>query len=402
MRNRLQHKKRNMVWIVCTLILLLAGMILTFIAGYPYQMEAYLFYRNLLVFALVMLLIAFSFWLADKKEMLFSWNRGHIVRYTLVICLAVFFLYGMGYVPFMAAPISAIAIILTVFSGSMCGIFSYLGLILQYCLLQEVSNEQLLVLLVTGLLGSILFSSLDRNFRYAGALFAYLAGEVICYGSFFLITEQGTAFGDLMLFLCIHLFVALVGVLIILKLLGVLCIYRDVRILSVLNDPEYSLLAQLKDMDKDAYFHAIHTAYLSEKAARRIGINAPLAKAGGYYHKIGLLQGSDSIRNTILVGNANHFPDSLICLLKEFGIKNIKHVSGEAAIVQIADVVVSTISYMFQKDNKAVLDYGKIVDVIIKKKLETGDFDYCQLTMEELSEIKKCFAEEKLYYDFLR
>ena len=70
--------------------------------------------------------------------------------------------------------------------------------------------------------------------------------------------------------------------------------------------------------------------------------------------------------------------------------------------MQIADVVVSTISYMFQKDNKAVLDYGKIVDVIIKKKLETGDFDYCQLTMEELSEIKKCFAEEKLYYDFLR
>lgn len=402
MKERLRDKKRSISKAVCSVVILLTGLLWTTLTGYLLQTEASLLYRNLLVSVLISFVIIFSYMAGNDESMLFHWNRGHVIRFTVIVCVTMAFLAVMGEIPFLAAPVSAVAIVLTVFSGSICGLFSYIALTLQYCLLYGCDREQMMVLLLTGIIGAVLFFNLNRSFRYAGSLFAFLTAVLVCYGLFFVITRDGSDFGDALLYIGIQLFSVLIGLLILLKVLGNYCIYRDDNVFAVINDPEYGLLVQLKELNKDAYFHAIHTAYLSEKVARRIGIDSALTKAGGYYHRIGLLQGKDTIQNTILVGAANHFPQALIRLLKEYGIKNTKNVSKEAAVVQISDVVVSSISYMFQKDKNAVLSYDKIVDVILKKKIESGDFDHCQLTMEELSEIKKCFAEEKLYYDFLR
>jgi hypothetical protein len=88
--------------------------------------------------------------------------------------------------------------------------------------------------------------------------------------------------------------------------------------------------------------------------------------------------------------------------LKECSANNISGVSKEAAIVQLSDALVSSVTYLFDKDKNATLNYEKIIDVIIRKKMDSGDFEHCSLTIEELCLIKKGFAEEKLYYDFLR
>lgn len=402
MREQKKDKKRKISRVVCSVMILLTLLAWTALAGWLLQTELSVICRNLLISALVSFIIVFSYVGGRSEQTLFPWNIGHMGRYTVVVCLSVVFFAAMGQVPFPAAPICAAAIVLTVFSGGASGLFAYLALVLQYGVLYGIDREQMVVLILTGMIGAVLFSGLDRHFRYGGSLFAYLVADLVVYSLFFVLVQEGTAFGDAALYLGIQLFASLVGLLLLLKLFGNLCIYRDDDAFARINDPEYNLLVRLKELDRDAYFHAIHTAYLSEKVARRIGIDPALTKAGGYYHKIGLLQGKDTIQNTILVATADKFPRSLIRLLKEYGIKNNGKVSKEAAVVQIADVVVSSVSYMFRKDKNAVLDYDKIIDVIIKKKIEGGDFAYCQLTMEELSEIKKCFAEEKLYYDFLR
>lgn len=402
MREQKKEKKRSISRVVCSVVILLAGLAWTALSGWMLQTEFSVICRNLLISVLVSFIIVFSYVGQKEERQLFSWNIGHMGRYTAVVCLTVLFFAAMGQVPFLAAPISAAAVVLTVFSGGVSGVFGYLALVVQYSVLYGIDTEQIVALMLTGMVGAVLFSGLDRDFRYGGCLFAYLAADLVVFALFFMATQTETALGDAALYLGIQLFAALVGLLLVLKVFGSLCIYRDDGAFLRINDPEYGLLVRLKEADREAYFHAIHTAYLSEKVARKIGIDPVLTKAGGYYHKIGLVQGKDTIQNTLLVAAADKFPKSLIRLLKEYGIKNTKRLSKEAAVVQIADVVVSSISYMFRKDHSAVLDYDKIIDVIIKKKIESGDFDYCLLTMEELSKIKKCFAEEKLYYDFLR
>lgn len=402
MRVRLKDDK----WIIISRIffsvmILLCGLLWTFLSGYLHKASEFVVYRNLVLAAFMALLIIFVYLETERKKLLFSWNNRHMGRFAFLVCLFMAFLAGMGEVPYLAAPVFAGAVILTVFSGGSCGLVSYSAIVLQYCIINGFDVAQVMVLLLTGLTGALLFMGMDRNLRYGGCLFACLAGDFVCYSLFFVITRDGQAFGDALLYTGIRLFSALVGLLITFKILGTVCIYRDDKKLSEINRNDYKLLAELKNASKEAYFHVIHTAYLAEKVARRIEADVPLAKAGGFYIRIGILEGEDTIKNAVHVAVKNGFPASLVRLLKECG-RSTQKISKEAVIVQLSDAMVATTAHLFMKDKNAALNYEKIMDVIIKKKMDSGDFDHCDLTMEELCEIKKGFMEEKLYYDFLR
>lgn len=387
---------------VCSTMILLCGLLWTLLYGYLHKTSDFVLYRNLVLAVFMALLIIFVYLETERKQLFFTWNIRHMGRYTFLVCLFMAFLAGMGEVPYLAAPVFAGAVILTVFSGSYCGMVSYSAVVLQYCILNGLDVAQVIVLLLTGLAGTLLFMTLDRNLRYGGILFAALAADFVCYSLFFVMTREGQALGDALLYTGIRLFSAFVALLITLKILGTFCIYRNDKKLAEINSPDYKLLAELKNASKEAYFHAIHTSYLSERVARKIEADVPLAKAGGFYIKIGILEGEDTLKNTIHVATKNGFPSTLIRLLKEYGTKNMKKISKEAVIVQLSDAMVATVTLLFMKDKNASLNYEKIIDVIIKKKMDGGDFAHCDLTMEELYGIKKGFVEEKLYYDFLR
>lgn len=259
-----------------------------------------------------------------------------------------------------------------------------------------------MVLVFSGLLGIVLFKSLDREFRYVGLLFAYLVGDLVCCSIYYVAADPGMDLGDSLLYMGIRLFSETAAILILLKLTGKYCIYRDEDFYKQINNPEHKLLAQLKKNNKEVYMNAVHTAYLSEKISRKIKIDTALAKAGGYYHKIGVLEGTDTIENTLKVGRDNKFPKPLMKLLEEYGDKKCGRLSKEAAVVQLSDAVVSYISHMFLENNDAVPDYEKIIDTMISKKMHRRDWRGCELTVDELCKIREGLVEVKLYYDFLR
>ena len=403
MKGKMTDKKKGIgIQIVFASVILLMGLVWTGFSAYLLHADVVSLCRNLLFSFIMSFLIVVSFLIASQKKNLYVWNEKRYIRFAIVVVISFVFMTIMGEIPYLIAPVSLLGVILTLFSGNICGLVSYSVIVLHYAILNGLSVSQLIVLLMAGILGSLLFMNINHGFRYVGSLFAYLVADFVLYSMFFVMTQTGTILGDAILYSAIRLFAAGLVVLIVLKVIGKFYYYKDIEFYSMINDPEYELLTRLKQVNKDAYFHAVHTAYLADRIAKRIRCNAPLAKAGGYYHKIGLLQGNDSIQNTILVGASHDFPQALIRVLKEYGIKNMPNVSKEAAIVQLCDAMVSSVSYLFKKDNNAVLNYEKIINVIIRKKLDSDDLEHCELTMEDLYEIKKSLLEEKLYYDFLR
>lgn len=402
MGKRTKDKKQSIQLFVCLSAGILAACLWTGICGYFLRFSVYTLAGWVLLSAFGGFLSVFSYYIADKKKNLFWWNQKHLGRYTLFLVLFQVCLTTLLYLPFLTIPLSAICVILTLFSNGFCGIVAYLFFLIEAAFINGLTLNQIIILTLSGVAGAALFQSLDKQFRYGGILFFYLVGDFVCYSLYYVAGVTGTVLGDAILYTAIRLFAALILILIFLKAAAKLSIYRDEDFFAKINDPGYGLLTQLKETDKETYFHAVHTAYLSDKIARRIGANTALAKAGGYYHKIGVLKGEDTMQNTILVGKENKFPDSLMKLLKEYDIKNPSTVSREAAIVQLADALVSSIVYMFQKNKNVNLNYEKIVDIIIKKKMDSGDWAVCELTMEDLCGIKEGFVEERMYYDFLR
>ena len=332
-------------------------------------------------------------------------NRGFDKIYFAFIIFCVVFM-GLWcvepVVPFLTIPFSVIGIILLLHSNVVTAVYSYCYFLTMMAMLDRLTMGQFLLLFLTGLCGIVSFSVMNREYRYAGSLAAYICFLMIAQISYAFLDEETLANSDTFLYIAIQLFAAFVLVLAILKIFGKIHIYSDLSVFEKMNDPEYELLAQLKKIDKKAYFHAVHTAYFADKAARKIGADHMLAKAGGYYHRIGLIQGQDTIQNTLLVGTSCKFPVSLMDLLKEYGTKIGTQLSKEAAIVQIADAVVSSISYLFEKNDSLQVNYEQVVDVIIRKKMDKGDFSYCELSLKDLQQIKLMFKEERLYYDFLR
>ena len=127
-----------------------------------------------------------------------------------------------------------------------------------------------------------------------------------------------------------------------------------------------------------------------------------MARAGGYYHKIGLLKGQNTWENTKQVLTEAEFPEQVHVILKEYLDKDERIHSKETVILLISDTVISSISYLFSKDPTAQLDYEKLVQAVFKKNEENGLIRYSQISLGELEEMKKILAEERLYYDFLR
>lgn len=397
------REKRSVKGLVISFIINLSVFILwTLLWGYLHGTRLSGLVRNLLLDVLGAFAMAFSFWSSSYKGELSWWNKDHEVRYSLIVSFCAGALFGMPYIPFLAAPVAAAAVIMTIFSGGFCGLVSYLFMVMQYILLSGLKTEQVIVLAFSGLLGIVLFKSLDKEFRYVGILFAYLVSDFVCCSIYYVMADSQAELGDSLMYVGIRLFSELVVILLCLKAAGKYCVYRDIDFFKRINNPNYTLLVQLKSTNKEVYIQAVHTAYLSEKISRKIKLNTSLAKAGGYYHNIGILEGEDTIENTLKIGRDNRFPDSLMKLLEEYGSPKTSKLSKEAAVVQLSDAIVSTISYMFLKDKDAVLDYEKVIDVIIQKKMDSRAWKGCELTMEEFRKIKEGFVEEKLYYDFLR
>jgi membrane-associated HD superfamily phosphohydrolase len=159
---------------------------------------------------------------------------------------------------------------------------------------------------------------------------------------------------------------------------------------------------ELRNKSKPEYFQAIHTAYLSDKIATKLGLDNKATKTCGYYHKIGTLRGGNSWEAIHEVCKEYRFPPAAVALLKEYTDRESNLISKEAIVVLFADALVASLLYLFSKDPKVKPDYDQIIDAVYENKLESGIIDKSMVTVGEIKIIRQMLKEEHLYYDFLR
>lgn len=250
--------------------------------------------------------------------------------------------------------------------------------------------------------GVLLFSALDESFRVWLPLMIALMVQFIGLSLHEVLLVNEAFHPEMFLVPAVNILINLILLLILLKFFSFSIIYRTRDTYMDINDPECPLLVKLKEFSKEEYFHAIHTAYLCDRIAKKLSLDDAAAKAGGYYHKIGILKGENSFENVKLVLEDYEIPDKVMVILEEYLNKDEDIVSKETAILLISDTIISSISYLFSKDANASLDYEKLIQAVFKKKMDSGILNHNNLSLRELEEIKKILMEEKLYYDFLR
>ncbi|MCR5338567.1 MAG: HDIG domain-containing protein [Lachnospiraceae bacterium] len=347
------------------------------------------------------LVFFFVLLLCDVKGSWLYDNDRHKYRFVIV------FLAGLVIAlvqAFVSLPVfwlmMPVAIALFLCSGTYQAVGGYMLLLLMTDQLAAMSAATFAAYAMIGIAGMLLFTFLDENFLFGLPLLcALLLQTLVLLGIAF--AAEGRLTLQSLLFAAISLGVGFLLLTFCLKYLSSGVLHRESDIYDRINDPEFTLLVQLKEKNQRAYYHAIHTAHFCEKLAGLIGADVALCKAGGYYHKIGKMRGESNISHALDIAAEYDFPPQLRRLLKEYGAQNTPLRSKEAAIVLLSDAMVSSVMFLFEKNKNATLNYEQIAAVVFKQQLESHVLDDCVITMEELTTIRECFAGEKLYYDFL-
>ncbi len=326
-----------------------------------------------------------------------AWTSRFAVSYG--ICLAVSLC--CAFLPPAGWPFLVVFVMMSLFGGFLPGICGGISYLTFSVLLAGADVSIFALYMLTGLLGACLFSRLDEKYRIALPLFVSLsflfAAETACVVLF----ANETLKWELFLIPALNVIISLILLLILLKVYSGMEIFKyRIKYLEI-NDQEFELLVNIKEKDKNAYYRAVHGAYFSERIAQVLSLDAAAAKTAAYYANAGILyEEPEKALEDVFVSYG--FPPYARQLLRELTGKNndIRH--KEAAVVYMADAVISSILYLFEKKQDTKIDYAAVIETVFQKKWESGSLQNSELTFAEWNRMKKIFKEEKLYYDFLR
>lgn len=329
-------------------------------------------------------------------------NGGHPWRLVVMYLAALSGSLIFPMLPTGGWPYLAIFVGLMLFSNQMVGLSAGTVLLMITVLLKGSEGSVFFIYFVSGLAGIVVFSYVNETFQIWMPMLISLLVTLVCVSVHEILLVNEVLSLQILAIPVMNVLVSLILLLILLKIFSVSAIYRKQDIYMDINDPECPLLVELKNFSKEEYFHAIHTAYLCDRIARRIHADEAVAKACGYYHRIGMMRGNPSWETVQQILEEYHFPEKVKNALEEYLVPGRRLFAKEAVILLFSDTVISSVSYLFSKEPEAQLDYSRIIETIFQKKLESGIIDYSDLTYGELQEMKKILVEEQLYYDFLR
>ncbi len=218
----------------------------------------------------------------------------------------------------------------------------------------------------------------------------------------------------------------------------------DVTLIE-LSNTNNKLLRELSLKAPGTFQHSLQVANLSEEAIYEVGGNALLVRAGALYHDIGKMDMPvyyvenqttgvnphdeltyeesariiiDHVIRGIEKAKKNKLPEQIIDFIrthhgtrkaeyfyilqkrdnpdqdideKEFTYHGPIPFSKETAILMMADSVEAASRSLKSYDEEMI---NKLVDNIIEKQLETGQFDNSDITLKEITKIKKIFKKK--------
>lgn len=163
-----------------------------------------------------------------------------------------------------------------------------------------------------------------------------------------------------------------------------------------LLDSEYSLQKDIRKFSFIEYQHAHRVCRLCRLCAKEISANEDLAAAGGFYYRLGKLEGEPMIDNAIKIANNHCFPEELIDILAEYGGVLALPSSKESAIVHMVDTVVTKVELFDADSMTSSWNQNMVIYQTINELSQKGFYDNSGLTMNQFLLIRECLAKEDI------
>lgn len=329
-------------------------------------------------------------------------NALHRKRFYILFFGLLVASFLMAFLPSDIWPYPLIYLAIGLFSNMSCGIVGGSALLLITTLCSGTEDPTIVIIyLLCGMIALTLFRHMDEAFQVPRPMVVTLTFLYV------LLVMNHTLIGGeeltarVLLLPLINVFACLVLMSVLLNFFGRHVVRQTNDMYMEINDPEYELMVNLKEQNKEGYFLAIHSAYLAERIATDLQMDVRATKACAYYHAVCKeLGGADG---PAAFARSKRFPEDAIKLIDEYeNPPATGYVSKEAAVVNICETLVRMIKSIFVKDKTAKVDYDAMIDKIFEHHWQKGDLNLNGISFGEMTRIRQLLKKEQLYYDFLR
>ncbi|NLE77506.1 MAG: HDIG domain-containing protein, partial [Chloroflexi bacterium] len=412
--------------------------------------EQQLDWRQVLQAAGFILILTLVFWLYLGRANPSMWNtprQGALLVGLLFlwILLANVMVQGNVVLPYLY-PVAALSSLLTAFMGFQVGVVGALVLTLVVGQLSLGSMELMVYTLACGLIGPLALRRLARlnAFLWMGVYVGL--GAVAAVLAFRLPSQNYDLLGLATLIgasLANGAFSSSVTLLALFLMGAFLRVTTPLRLMELAR-PTNPLLNQLLMKAPGTYNHTLLVSNLAEQAAEAIGADSQLARVGAYYHDIGKtlrpyffvdnqFDGANvhekldpqtsaqivrsHVTDGVELGRKHRLPAQVLAFIPEHhgttlityffreackqagGCENVdeaqfrypgpKPQSRETAILMLADACEAVVR---SARPAGVEEVDRLVQQIIRERVDDGQFDECDLTLRDLERIRRTFV----------
>lgn len=384
------------------MILFLATLVVMVIGSFLYKGSGAWIIRNCVIGCICTGTVIFLLAQARISHSYQEDNEEHPLRFAICFLLGEILALLLTILPNTGWPYVAVFIILTLFSNLIVGIVSSSFLLLISVLFSSSADVNTFCLyFVSGVICSILFQKLDEDFKTGLPLFLSIMIIILCEMANAVLFINETLHWELLIIPMVNVIVSAILILLILKLYGQLVVFKYRERYQLINDSECPLMAEMKEKCPELYLHTIHVAYLTDKLSTRIGLDRQCVKTMSYYWKIGTLSGAATYEKAMELIEDYDFPPVTRDYLKDVIENNHCPETKEAFVVLMADMIISSVEFLYAKNPGKEIDYEQVIETLFKKKMDSAFPLNCNISYKEAQEVKQVFLEEKLYYDFI-
>ncbi len=387
-------------------LLMLAAVAGIWMIGTLFQAGQDTLLRNMVITAVGMAILGLLIRQEAAEQLLQYDNGEHLLR--LLGCLGICLIAALVcvFLPAGSWPFLVIYITLALYGSTFIGAAAGSVLLTVTVLASGAGVNILVMYLISGIIGVSLFRRLDMEFKVGVPLAISLMTLLVCVTANVVLFANERLDPELLVIPAANVIISGILLLGILKVFSQSVIYRYRVIYMELTAPECEMLTRLKEEAREEYYQSMHTSYFCERIAGRLGLDVQAVKAAGFYHKIGALYQDtapeDRVRELLAMFEEQHFPPAMQEILREYLLPDRPVKRKETAVLIMADAVTASIIHLLSVSKERELDYDKIIDSVFRIKLDSGVLSQCLISMREITQMKKIFKEEKLYYDFLR
>ena len=353
---------------------------------------------HLIVWSFISLICFVCFALyAERLRLQGEMSRGISNDYSLLTFIYLVCLLGAcigSLLPAFAAPVMAISVLcngafrtkmgsaLAVYFCLLCALFSEGG---EY----EVTAYVMLALI--GLFLTELF--MEQGLRlWTGILVVCLSIVIPVCGNYLTdhvlaIRTVGFSFAGSMLTLSVLTLVP--------KLRSRAHVAEEVSLDTIMDD-HYHLRREIERYSTVDYNHALRTSRVAAKLAAGVGADEKLARAGGFYYRIGKLEGEPFVENGVRIAQDNCFSKRLVAILEEYNGQKRLPGSIESAIVQISDMIVTKFDLLDKDTFSSSWNRDIVIYQSMNEKSAEGLYDNSGLTMNQFLTIRELLIKEEM------